>query len=276
MTPVVPAPTHITDKQRLDTHEAPHSPSLLEAGPITDRAAEIRSIYQIISDRIRTITRSCEPPVEPRPLDSSEQEPPTATHDPSPSPVSHGQQVKTFLNLVKEHCANLAAVRSLGELAEWACTLVKVAVEALRLPERTIAKLPIRVLPRSPTPLSESQVVTFHGQVATAAPSPKERLEIEAPSEQKPDYTAQALASVAEATRKQEEHEKSAKAGQIENERLVRAQIRATIERIDAEGGINPDLSAILAQFDGTYGSSEIALRQIEAAQVKERKRKAL
>lgn len=176
---------------------------------------------------------------------------------------------------IKGQMLCILQVRSLKEIGEWigktAAVIVGAIVAIAQQVGRTLAaSIALQKTIEIPSGQKTDSIDELRGS-NTAAPTQKFAGLGADTSPKRTDYTSQALFGVAEATRLQQEKDKEKGLTQTERVRREKIETRSLIERIDlADGTVNPDLSAILQELDGTFGSTESALRNIMAAQFKE------
>lgn len=180
-------------------------------------------------------------------------------------PQAGGQegQKPGLLTRLKEQFSKLGSVTTLSGLMSWgkglACAI---------FPSLSVIIKPLSILPAGPFQSRQHQSPTSKEhdvprQEATGELTHRtEPLLLRNSSTSKVDFTAQGLAHVAQAKREETAKEKERKDLQQDLRERDKAKIRAALTKVAADGINKGELSAIIAELEGVYGSAEVALRQ--------------
>lgn len=171
---------------------------------------------------------------------------------------------KGFLSSMKDHFTRFFAIRSLGDFATWAKSLVTIALSPPRL-ERIIKPVILRdpiESKRAEPEISRASIESLH--VTEAGPLRWERERHFWETEAKPvDFTVQALNTVAEAKRVENAEVEKNKHAHVESDRRTKDAARENLKKLAVDGASKADMAAILSELEGVYGTSEVAQRQI-------------
>lgn len=167
---------------------------------------------------------------------------------------------------LKNHFGKLSEVRSFSDLAAWAIRLVSIPFSNHRQPgaqkPRGPAPAPIREEPKTPVETT-TRSPSFVAAEADPRPAKIIKFDLEQSNTPRTDYTAQALHTVAEATRKEEIKAQKIKETTAESEQRAKDSIHESIHKLKTDGMSKDDLAAILHELDGVYGAADVAQRQI-------------
>lgn len=169
-----------------------------------------------------------------------------------------------LLTRLKEQLSKLGSVTTISGLISWgkglACAI---------FPSFTFIIKPLSISPAEPCQDRQHQSSTstesyvFSQEGTGGLTHRREPLLLSNSSTPKVDFTAQGLASIAQAKREETAKENERKDLQQDLRDRDKAKIRSALTKVAADGVNKGDLSAIIAELEGVYGSAEVALRQV-------------
>jgi hypothetical protein len=162
---------------------------------------------------------------------------------------------------IKNHLSKLGEIKTLSNLVSWGRDFACAVFPSLSSWIKPLPPIAITTtaLAAQSTPATESPV-TYQGATQFLRHRSDDDI-IWTRQTRGADLTTKALETVAEATRAQTIQEDKKKDVQQDLKDRDKAKLRAALTKIATEGANTGDLSAIIAEFEGVYGSAEVAIR---------------
>lgn len=157
----------------------------------------------------------------------------------------------------------IGEITTLSGLASWTKGLVYAVFPKPSLWLKPTAPTRASTLPvrEQRSSVSTENSLTHNNSTAARTPGSEYKIIWTSPTRQV-DHTAKGLETVAEAKREQIAQDEKKKDTQHDLRQREKAKLRASLSKLVTEGVDKGDMSAIIAEFEGVYGSAEVALRQ--------------
>ena len=187
--------------------------------------------------------------------------------DPTPKSAQEvgqpGDEKPGLFARIAAQFTKIGEVTTLSSLASWTKGLVCAAFPKLSLWLKPTAPTRATTLPlrEQRSSVSTEKSLVHHNATAVLTPRSDNEIIWRSPTRQV-DHTAKGLETFAAAKREQIAQDEKKKDTQDVLRQREKAKLRASLSKLVTEGVDKGDMSAIIAEFEGVYGSAEVALRQ--------------